>query len=90
MVDHGQAGAADGVVVEWAAVDVGPLDQQVRKRAGRAQLPELRPETALEHCGVKVEHALALDERVRADRVIAGGKRRDLDLGAELGERVGA
>jgi hypothetical protein len=31
LVDHGQADAADGVVVERASVDVAALDQQVRE-----------------------------------------------------------
>ncbi|HVS10012.1 MAG TPA: CopG family transcriptional regulator, partial [Planctomycetota bacterium] len=75
--------------MERAAVDVAALDQQVRKCAGGAELAELRPEAALEHGGVEVEHPLALDERVGAHGVVARRERRGLDLGAELGERLG-
>jgi hypothetical protein len=35
---------------------------------------------------VEVEHALAFDECVGTDGVVACGKRRDLDVGAELAE----
>jgi hypothetical protein len=38
---------------------------------------------------VKVENALALDQSVGTDRVVACGKRRELDLGAEFGEGLG-
>jgi predicted RNA binding protein YcfA (HicA-like mRNA interferase family) len=40
-------------------------------------------------CRVKVEDALALYERLGADRVVAGWQRRDLDLGSEFRMRVG-
>jgi hypothetical protein len=81
LVDDGKACAADGVVVEWPAVDVRPLHEQVRESAGGAQLPELRPEATLEHRRVKIENALAFDERVRADGIVSRGKSGDLDVG---------
>lgn len=38
LVDHRLARAADGVVVERAAIDVRALDEQVRERTGRESL----------------------------------------------------
>jgi hypothetical protein len=67
-----------------------PSTSRYGKKAQAARsFAELRPEPSLEHGGVEVEDTLALDERVGADGVVAGGKRRDLDLGAEVGERLG-
>jgi hypothetical protein len=78
------------VALVAAAQKRNPLvDHCKGKGTGCAQLAELRPETALEHSGMEVEDALALNERIGANGVIAGRKRRDLDLGAQLSERVG-
>lgn len=38
---------------------------------------------------MEVEDTFAFDERVRADRVVAGWKRRDFDLSTELAQRIG-
>ena len=38
---------------------------------------------------VKVEYTLALNQRFGADGVVASRKQYKLDLGAELGERLG-
>jgi hypothetical protein len=80
---------AHRVRVQAAAVEIGSLDEQVGVRARRPQLGELRPEVVLANRAVEVEHTLALDDRVRADGVVAGGKSGKLDLGPELLEQSG-
>lgn len=47
LIDDGKADAADCVVVERSAIEVGALDEQVRKGAGCAKLPELWPKRPL-------------------------------------------
>ena len=89
LVDHGEARATNAGVVQRSAGDVCPLHEEIREGAGSAKLAELRPQSALEHCSVEVEDAFAFDERVRADCVVAGWERGDLDLGAEFAEGVG-
>ena len=47
------------------------------------ELRELRPQVAAAHGAVQVEHRLALDGRVVAERVVPRRKRQHLDLGSK-------
>jgi hypothetical protein len=59
-------------MVERPAVEIAALDEEVGRGTRCAQLAELRSEATLEDSGMEVEDALPLNERIRANGVIAG------------------
>lgn len=88
-IDDGQAPPSNCIRVQGTAIDIGPLDQEVRKRARSSQFPQLGPQSSFDEGRVKVENSLSLHDRVRAHLVVAGCKVHELDGRAELVEEIG-
>ena len=70
------------------SVDVDAFDEHYRVGARSPQVIDLLPESPRHHRRMKVTNGLALDARVPADDVVAGGERGSCDTHVELFERL--
>jgi hypothetical protein len=64
-------------------VYVGPLNHQVRVETRDTESADLHPEPSAGHGTVEIDHRLPLDQYRPADREVADGERRPLDLDAK-------